>query len=261
VFIQAADTYLHVAIEAVGMTQAQTQPSLSHSYSRGLAPWCLNRRTTGSISNPNYWSCGLRALNSSLPALDTANATEFDAIKLRYSNIDTSVDYIDVDGNLTAILAPKEVPAGFDYSASSFGVSMQCQPVQDSSCIRDTSNVTSNMTKIANFNCSDAGLGIHLSGAIYPTISQIYEIDLHRLFQGPPPFTAFENTWKVTRDMMNSAANLSDADASNMFHNPWRLFSAANLWYGDEQSFNSDNRIFNINKFYQSMFGCNATGM
>jgi hypothetical protein len=264
VFIQAADTYLHVTIEAVDMTQAQTQPSIGHSYGRGLAPWCLNRPTTGYTSNPNYWSCGLYAYNDAGPLVTLANSTEFEALSLGYSKVYTSLDYIDADGTFTAILAPKDVPTEIDYFASTFGVSMQCQPIRNNSCsITETDIGPGNIRPIANFNCSDAGLGVPLSGNIYDVTQQTYEFDLHRLLARPPPFDAVDRTWQATQDMLDAAANLSDADASNIFSNPWRSLSVPNVYYVDmfNQSW-TDNRIYNVGS--ASLFTmnfCKTAGM
>ncbi|KAF2736475.1 hypothetical protein EJ04DRAFT_160093 [Polyplosphaeria fusca] len=66
IFIQAADTYLHISASAVDLVEAYGQSSSQFTYGRGLAPWCLNRQTHGSINNPNYWSCGLWIWNISI---------------------------------------------------------------------------------------------------------------------------------------------------------------------------------------------------
>jgi hypothetical protein len=242
------------------MTQARTQPSLDYGYSRGLAPWCLDRPTNGSTSNPNYWSCGLVTFNLSGPAISPLNVTELDALSLGISNIDTTLDYIDTNGTFTTILAPKDVPAGFDYYASSFGVSIQCQPVRNNSCTIDT--IVGNVEQLASFNCSDAGLGLRLSGTLYAVEDQLYEMDLHSLLHGPPPFEAIDHTFRPTQDMLDAAANLSDDDASTIFGNPWRLLSMLNLKNDQTVIDDSDNRILIFGGLtYFSMIACNVTGM
>jgi hypothetical protein len=190
------------------------------------------------------------------------HATEFDALGLGISNVDTILDYTDVDGTFTAFLAPNHVPAGIDYYASTFGVSMECQAVRNSSCITDTNSVDSRMYKLANFNCSDDGLDLRLSGALFPNAEQVYELDLHRLFQGPPPFTAYDPPWRITHSMINAAANLSDADASDIFRNPWRLLSVSNVNYDNlYNNIASDDRIYRFESpSYYAMIACNATG-
>ena len=59
VLVQAADTYLHIVTESANFVQIQVEDSQNHFYSRGLAPWCLNRSRHGSSDNVNYWGCGL----------------------------------------------------------------------------------------------------------------------------------------------------------------------------------------------------------
>jgi hypothetical protein len=266
-FIQAADTYLHVAIDAVDLIQAQMQPSLSYGYSRGLTPWCLNRPTAGSFSNANYWGCGLYAGNEPQLYTTVTNDSEFFAIGLGFSNIHTNLDYIDADGTFTAILAPKNVPTGVNYYASTFGVSMECQPIRNSSCLVTATENRAQPGTIyqkADFNCSDPGLGIHLSGNIYGVSSQVYQFDFHRFIHEPPPFTVEENTWSTTQNMLDEAANLSDADASKMFGNPWRLLSVVNLRSDAYRAMNvssSDDRILYISSSIFSMITCNTTGM
>lgn len=57
--VQAADTYLHIVTESANFVQIQPEESQQHFYSRGLAPWCLDRPREGSKGNVNYWGCGV----------------------------------------------------------------------------------------------------------------------------------------------------------------------------------------------------------
>ena len=59
ILVQAADTYLHIVTDSADMTQIQATDSDQYEYSRGLAPWCLDRPRVGFRGNVNYWGCGI----------------------------------------------------------------------------------------------------------------------------------------------------------------------------------------------------------
>lgn len=68
--IQAADTYLHIAIKAINFVQTQPQAFAARPYGISLAPECLQGRTHGNFGNPNFWGCGAHCFGQILDAVD-----------------------------------------------------------------------------------------------------------------------------------------------------------------------------------------------
>ena len=247
---------MHVAIESIEILQARAQPSADYSYSRGLAPWCLNRPTFGDAENPNYWSCGIKIVDGFTQA---SNYTTSRNVALGISADDTISDFFDADDTFVAILAPKNIPTGIDYYASTYGLSIQCQLVRNHSCTLQVSDMIRSGSPLANFNCSDPNIGLHLSGIFYPIPVQVYEYDFSRLFQEPHLFDPAGDYSKPTQDELYAAANVSD---STNFKNPWRLLTAVNSYAdlsNDWNGSNLENWEFYISGFPVAMFSCNLT--
>jgi len=252
---------MHVAIEAVEIAQALNQPSTDYGYSRGLAPWCLNRPTFGEEDNSNYWSCALAPLHTGIA--DARNLSYLSSVGLGFSTDDTILNFVDDNDIHIAILAPNYVPTGLDYSASTYGVSMQCQFVRNNSCIVEQMNDTGTYSPLSSFSCSDRTIGLNLSGKIYEAAMQVYEYDFHRLLHEPPPFDSITSVEWVTQNMLDAAANLSDAEASTIFNNPWRILPVLNVDSEMMRTMNipdSDNRVFRFSTYGFLMLACNSTG-
>ena len=256
---------MHVATEAVEIVQALAQPSPNYGYSRGLAPWCLNRPTFGSLNNSNFWSCGMIAAREpTLTYVTTSNYSLLSSVALGASDVHNILDFVDTDGIPIAILAPNNVPAGIDYYASTYGVSTQCQLVRNSSCTIRPGKITDTKVPMAGFNCSDDGVDLDVSGNIYPVATQAYEFNFHRFINEPPPFASGATSYQFKEDLLDMAANLSDSEAPTVFKNPFRLLVAMNIFSDAARTMDlsdSDNRRFVILDVDFLMPICNSTGM
>jgi len=262
--IQAADTYIHVTIEAIEVVQSLAQPSMGHDYSRGLAPWCLNRPTFGHSDNPNYWSCGIAVFQyPRITYVQPTNNSLVQSVGLGLSKTETVLHFVDIDGTHTAILAPRNTPANIDYSASSYGVSMQCRFIRTQSCIMEDLDFTGSDNPLSRFNCSENEVGLSISGNIYPIVEQLYQYDFHRLIQEPTPFFVSSRHKLATQAMLDVGANISDAEAGTIFRNPWRIFTAINVQTKGDSPFNtSDSKDVVFRTFAGAfvMISCNSTG-
>jgi hypothetical protein len=257
IFIQAADTYMHISTSTVDLVHALAQPSSQFGYGRGLAPWCLDRPTHGSFDNPNYWGCGMHIFNftNDPPAWqpEAANRSQLDPVGLGLSKVHTTLEFVEDDGNSIAVLAPQNVRPDLDYSASSFGVSTQCQYVSNSSCsLKQSSSPIST-------GRADAEIGLNVSGTIYGYAEMIAQLDFHRYIHEPPPFVM---NFSVTQDIIDQAANLNDDKAGTVFSNPWRSLAALNIIpdaYDTMNISDSDGRVFRGQSNYFLLL-CNNTG-
>ena len=251
---------MHVAIETIEIFQARALPSVDYSYSRGLAPWCLGRPTLGDPQNPNYWSCGLKLNDiNHTRIIDAMNCTYVTNVGLGTSPDNSISDFVDTDDTHVALLAPRRIPAGIDYQASTYGLSMQCQYVRNYSCAIQEPEMIRGSSPVANFNCSDPSIGLNLSGTMYPSSVQVHEYDFNRLFQEPRLFIAADDYYVPTQNELYAAANLSD---STVFNNPWRLLAVVNMVAAHSDAWDGlglDDRGFDISGFPMVMFSCNST--
>jgi hypothetical protein len=224
--IQAADTYLHVTTEAVEWTQIEIQENSRYAFSRGLAPWCLDRPASGSVNNVNYWGCGMTVDPISLQAFPT-NLSEFNIGDLAISTRNQILDYVDTDGTSYALLGPANVPPGTDWRATTLGVSVQCHVVKKDSCTFLNVKTTDSQGINAEFNCSKE---TNISGTIYNWEHVKYSADFHRYVKEPPPFEASAGQGVTTQEMLDQAANLPASEAETVFINPWHWVAFTNIF-------------------------------
>jgi hypothetical protein len=256
VLIQAADTYLHIATEAVEALQIKTEDPSGHLYSRGLAPWCLTRPTFGDENNPNFWGCSL----VSTTLLNGANWSSVTALSMGVSEDHDISDFVDKDGLSLAILMPKGVKPGIDWSATSFAVSTECFPLRNSSCELSATEEDDSLIDYS-FNCSSTEPELKASGVLYPFYTQHRYYNWNRYVEEPPPFDVEQGFAIGFNDTVNSwkqiAKTLTDDEAEQVFSNPWQMLSAVRSSSGNIES-DDDRFIFSES---QTIFAyCNNTG-
>lgn len=244
ILVQAADTYLHIVTEAADMIQIQTKDAQQHLYSRGLAPWCLNRPSMGSKDNRNFWGCGVVydevlnfvALNNfttyahSLPAI--TKTVLF--IGFRYNSIevggprsnDAIYNYTAPDGLHFSLVGPASPPSDTDWKATSIGVSASCAPVPPSACTRDAISTNGSHLDVSeNFRCTREKAGFEARGNMSGYLHDIYFFDFHKYLHEPYPFDA---TYMVGFDEAPETA-LNVTDDEEVFKNPWTSLSVATI--------------------------------
>ncbi|KAF2658707.1 hypothetical protein K491DRAFT_776247 [Lophiostoma macrostomum CBS 122681] len=256
VFIQAADTYLHIAMEAVELTRIEAQSNTVYELSRGIAPWCLDRPTTGYIDNALFWGCSEKIDDDG--QIRQRNYTQRAALILGTSPEHNILDYSDADGVPYAIVGPKDVSASTDWQATTFAVSLQCDALRNDSCAFQ-GQFDSDLGTAANFSCTQ---GSDLSGTLYNIQSQTYSPDFHRYVLEPTPFEGVKNTVFVDQDLLDLAANLTHDETADLFRNPWHFTAAANL-FGDTYSKVDPNQtndyILQVLGVNFLMYNCNAS--
>jgi hypothetical protein len=203
VFIQGADTYLHLATEAVETLQINIENPNSHLYSRGLAPWCTARPTFGNENNPNFWGCGLTATHH----FGVSNLSSVTALSMRVSEHHDVSDFVDKDGLSLAVLMPKGVEPGINWSATSFAVSTQCHAIRNNSC---EFSVTSDVVTGHKypFNCSSTEPEFRTSDVMYSVSQQRRYHNWHQYVTEPSPFRLSIPSWKSIHGWQKLARNL-----------------------------------------------------
>jgi hypothetical protein len=257
-FIQAADTYLHLATEAVEALQIKTEDPSGHLYSRGLAPWCNTRPTVGHRDNPNFWGCGLTINTRWLAASNKSSVLSLSTGVSEYHDIS---DFVDKDGLFLAILIPKGVKPSIDWSATSFAVSTKCYPLRNSSCELTTIPDVRTQSRYS-FSCSSTEPKFSTSGVMDTYTQQRRYYNWHRYVEEQPPFAVnvFQSSEALT-SWMRRAQNFTDNEAEQVFSNPWQMFSAIKR-YGVDNSdtIESDSDRLILRELQLIFAYCNITG-
>jgi hypothetical protein len=236
IFVHAADGYLHIATEAVEMTQMFPQAPVQHRHGRTLDPWCLdNRDTMGTIHNKNFWGCALSSNENKglyFNRVDKLEATLYESFGKSIMN------FTDERGTKYAVLGPTPLPSNADWQATSFALSSQCTPIPKTACnigrtaIKPDENANFNTP----FNCSVArGSPVDFSGTHKGDAHAYNFFDFHKYlvevgsfqFSGHPLQTPFADTWSIIPDV-------TEQEATQMFPNTWRWTAAVDTGLGTD---------------------------
>lgn len=135
--VQAADVYFHIAAESIELVQVQeVLPGLRH-YSRGLAPWCLDRPNLGILGQKSFWGCAITAQAApynNATSLAPTNASIIQDLKNSNSDQHTILNFTDANRTQYAIVGPPSIDVSSDWKASSFGVSTTCSAIPENAC-------------------------------------------------------------------------------------------------------------------------------
>ena len=237
IFIQFADTYVHLTTKAIDLTQVLPESSTVHTYSRTLSSACLNQPKIGAKNNSNFWSCGVEYQESvadngtilgsivSMPRIYPVRETQS-----HVSRENRIWEYIHENGSHMAILGPVNPDLRLDWSASTFGVSTSCRAIRNDSCEiyfdEEDGSMKSSMGAF-NFNCSQERASINVSGTVYGVSPQYSWLDFHKYITDLPPFSNHNITGGHInyRETAKRAAALDESEQNDIFLNPWRWMS------------------------------------
>lgn len=266
ILIQAADSYLHISVQAVNFVEIHPQQIQDHLYSRGLSQWCLDRESVGSTNNKNYWSCGITFEEEDTGVIIN-NKSEIFATWLSKSKLHKILDYTDEDRVQYAFVGPSAVAADTDYIGSTFGVSTQCAAIPYTMCDVYNRTEESDGTRLDLFRCDEA-IGLSLSGTIDTTQTQDHYVDFHKYIQETDYFHApLYSSGKYDIYKEPDIPKLTDEDADSVFRNPWKHIIVPKLPQDKIQSAKSwenDSRLWILPESgtldYLFMLNCNDTG-
>lgn len=273
--VQAADVYFHIAAEAVQFIQVQTLPPESHDFSRGIAPWCLDRPNLGAMGQKNFWSCSITiqpALYNNATSLAPTNATTIQDLKNSNSDQHTILNFTDTESIQYAVVAPPSVNPMDDWKASSFAVSTTCSAIPQEACdtfspITNAKDGQGSPVMLVPFNCTQGRAGIEISGFLTSHNTKVHMLDFHKYARESQPF--FNNTITYSEDLDSILQKIeAGEDANGIFKNPWgalvmrKIPSAVQGDFSQlPPSFKNDSRIWKSDLLGGFTFMlCNITG-
>jgi hypothetical protein len=263
IFVHAADTYLHVATEAVNLVQILPQAPSEHQYGRNIDPWCLdNHETMGTTQNKNFWGCTMTStrINDTNDASDFNNMSELvTAVNAGYGN--GFMNFTDETGTKYAVLGPATSPSEVDWQATSFALSSQCVPVSPATCDFHTDPDSYKYRGMHNlgFNCSIArGSPIDFSGYLRGNALSYAFFDFHKYLEEQG--TLFRGLSLVSTIPSANISNVTEEEATHMFPSTWS-------WVASVAVMNSSEDMADLvwpgtyDDYMDMVVVCNTTGM
>ncbi|KAJ4288110.1 hypothetical protein N0V90_012127 [Kalmusia sp. IMI 367209] len=257
--VQAADVYFHIAAEAVELVQIQDVPSVARQYSRGIAPWCLDRPLNSPLGPKNFWGCAITAQlapYNNATTLAPTNATTIQDMKNSVSDQHETINFTDSNNVQYAVIGPANADPSEDFKANSFGVSTSCSAIPEGGC--DVAQPITNMKDgsgspimLVPFACTKNRTGIDITGNLTSHNTNTHMLNFHKYASESAPFLL---------NFMETPSGLSDADimaaiqteeANEIFRNPWQAFVIRKIPFALQadfetlpQSFRNDSRIW-----------------
>lgn len=271
VLVQAADVYFHIAAEAVQLVQMSSDFSPNYQFSRGLAPWCLNKPAFGDSGEEKLWGCAITAQTASYnnaTSLAPTNATTIQDMKNSISDQHSTIVVTDPSGVQFAIVGPPNIDTSLDWKASSYGVSTTCAAIPEGACavadpIGNAKDGRSNPVMLVPFQCSKNETGIDITGNLTTHNTATHMMNFHKYTGESAPF--FDAN--LRRLNIPIASNGSES-ANEIFRNNWNVFVMRKIpsaVQGDfsqlPPSFPKDSRIWKHDLLGAFMLlHCNVTG-
>lgn len=269
--VQAADVYFHVTAEAAQIVQYERASSLKHQFSRGLAPWCLNKPRFGDAGEEKFWGCAItaqQAAYNNATSLAPTNATIISDMKNGVSDQHKALVAVDRDGLRYAIVGPANSDAVLDWSASSFGVSTTCSAIPQAACnvsspIVGVTDGQNNPIMLVPFNCPLKTTGKGIVGNLTSQNTATSMTNFHRYTRDGTPF--FSNS--LVRFNVSIPKD-GITNSNDVFSNGWSVLAMRKIpsaVQGDfsqlPNSFTADSRIWKhdlLGAFV--LLSCNVTG-
>jgi hypothetical protein len=170
--VQTADVYFHITAEAAQVVQFEAATQPTHEFSRGLAPWCLNKPKFGDMGEEKFWGCAItaqQATYNNATSLAATNASIISDMKNGVSDQHKTVVFTDASDVQFAIVGPANDDPSLDWKASSFGVSTTCSAIPQTNCnvsapITGATDGNNNPIMLVPFNCTRTRAGLDVVG-------------------------------------------------------------------------------------------------
>jgi hypothetical protein len=269
--VQAADVYFHITAEAAQVVQFEAATQSIHDFSRGLAPWCLNKPGFGDIGEEKIWGCAItaqRATYNNATSLAATNASTISDMKNGVSDQHKTVIFTDASDVQFAIVGPANDDPSLDWKASSFGVSTTCSAIPQTNCnasvpIKGATDGNNNPIMLVPFNCTRTRAGPAVVGNLTSQNTVTHMTHFHKYTSEGALF--FSN--KLVRNNV-SLPDEGVQDGDDVFNNGWSVLAMRKIpsaVQGDFSqlpgSFVTDERIWKhdlLGAFV--LMDCNVTG-
>ena len=258
IFIQTADTWLHISTSSVNVIRTIPQDNSLYQYSR-IIDHCSNNPGFGSLCNRNFWGCGIECWENPLE-WTAANTTDIYDFSSGDSRKHSTLKFTDANGQY-AVLGPATTNGTMDWQAESFAVSTQCEPIPPKCEISYLGFDKLNTS--ASFNCSKERTGIDMAGIIPNSLVNMRYSDSHLYLEEPPPFFITDTRTIEQVDLLldllyKRAPNVTDDQANEVFRNPWNFVTMTIL---PRQNSYKDPSVWHLKKVSGNilMLRCKAT--
>ncbi|KAF2737825.1 hypothetical protein EJ04DRAFT_574309 [Polyplosphaeria fusca] len=255
ILIQAADTWLHITTETVPIIRLNATTKEESMFSRGLAPWCINRAEgVGTrCNNAEYAQVQVGTANDSTTHT-LVNDRNQETRLLNYTDAATGIDF--------AVLAPANVPDGIDFTASTFAVSTQCSALTREECnLTSPSSSVDYRYRTFDFDCLDKSTGRNLSGTILLQTNTFRYLDFNRYIYDTAPYKGENGTMIIVGlDCIDKDCRyLGEHD--QVFKNPWYWSNMPTISTPNSDP-EKDELVFGFENFKPNKFAivdCNTT--
>ncbi|KAH6644208.1 hypothetical protein C7974DRAFT_439475 [Boeremia exigua] len=235
VSIQAADTYLHIVIDAVSTEQLKLTSNNGLNLSRRLAPWYFEDPRDGVMKRSITFSRAFlhNGMNEDAYQNGTGRVWKANQTSLLYASeeVDSYVlNYTDPAGISYAIVQPSNIDESLDWIGTGYGVSTQCTGVPQYSCRTESQSSGGNV-----MHCPADG--------VYPNVTilskldrglRTWNFDWHKAWTEASPYDDLSRDigWMIkrTRDSRYRwDQNLTLQDGNTIFSNPWHWFAKVTI--------------------------------
>lgn len=247
---------------------------IAHPFSRGLAPWCLERPVVGSLGQKNYWGCAITARPAAYntTSLALTNASIVQDMKNSVSDQHKPLTITDSGGIQYAIVGPAATQSWMDWKASSFGVSTTCSAIPKGRCdtqrpVTEAKDGQGNPVMLVPFNCKSSKAGVDIAGSLTSHNTKTHTLNFHKYTAEGAPF--FNNTLLNLGDFNTIRDNINHGeDENDILKNKWNIFVMRKIPTAEQgdfsqlpQAFETDLRVWNhplLGAFV--LLHCNVTG-
>ncbi|KAJ8108294.1 hypothetical protein OPT61_g8272 [Boeremia exigua] len=231
ILIQAADTYLHIVIEAISVTRLALMPNSEHQLSRTLGPWVLDEHDQ--TGHKFFWSS---ALQSQDDGLQLANLTAFTEV---VEEVDQYLlNYTDAQGISYVLVKPPAIDSSLDWIGKTYGVSNRCSAIPHNSCNIRRMNATD---RTPSFQCMTSWPPRNITGQLGRKSHETWADDWHQYLRESRPFIDSRSPDGVVRmrviDSLNesSVTNMTRESSNALFRNPWHWLSKVQVLAPDSE--------------------------
>ncbi|KAF1840313.1 uncharacterized protein K460DRAFT_421289 [Cucurbitaria berberidis CBS 394.84] len=216
IFIQLADTYFHIVIEAVSATRLFSEQLSEFQYGRRLAPWCYDSEDARGISSPKYfWGCGV-SYSRETGYVRPANGTLQQDIM--GDNHPYTMNFTNTNGTHFALIRSAVIDPKVDWSGTGFGVSTQCAAIPRTACELGITYGPFREVSSTQFYCKEAYGGKNISGNFTSYVHTMWFDDWHEFLTEDTPF---QNSSAGLISNSRESVNLTLEESGSVFRNPW----------------------------------------
>lgn len=232
--VQAADTYLHVVINAVSIHRLEQQEITKSLHpSRKMAPWYFDEG-----SHDDFYR---GSISYSQAVLVTRDGVTIIANRSAYLDATSTIgahilNYTDSSGISYAVVRPSNIDPDLDWTGSSYAVSTRCSAIPQSSCPTPPAEPWGrNSSQLLNCSVQDPKMNISLIADKY---HKTWTMDWHEYMYEDNNFGRYQEV--ISHDLYDKngtealLANMTLQQSNAVFRNPWHWLSTIDIWQEDK---------------------------